>query len=53
MVLFCEGILATGRLLQQRAGIDPEQIDACSGHIELGRYDVAVFKAFRVREARS
>jgi uncharacterized protein (TIGR02391 family) len=52
MVLFPDDVQAINELLQQRAGLDSELVEACWQHIELGQYDVAVFKAFRVLEGR-
>lgn len=52
MILFPDDIQAINELLRQRADLDPELLEACQEHIDLGQYDVAVFKAFRVLEGR-
>lgn len=50
--LFPDDVQAINDVLQQRTGFHPELVQACQEHIELGQYDVAVFKAFRVLEGR-
>jgi len=52
MILFPDDVQAINELLQQLAGLASELIEASREHIELGQYDVAVFKAFRILEGR-
>lgn len=52
MILFPEDVRAINELLEGRAGLDPELVDACWEHIEHGQYPDAVFKGFRVLEGR-